>query len=170
MPCSPTTPLGNPGYFNIYSNGFETIWGYFVRMETQKWVKICIFVDSIHTDALCFWLGVSIHNATGNLAECPFYRRVGVRNTVFWVVRSGPCCISDEPMAGRCIPVSWLRSLWPRKLMKIISLPRSSFPASQLLSLLLSSFLASSAVRWGPTTGHALDIFCHGALSLGKIW
>lgn len=45
MPCSPTTSLGNPGYFNIYSNGFETIWGYFVRMETQKWVKICIFVD-----------------------------------------------------------------------------------------------------------------------------
>lgn len=36
------------------------------------------------------------------------------------------------------------------------------------VSSFLTSFLASSAVHWGPTMGQALDIFCRSAFSLGR--
>lgn len=61
-------------------------------------------------------------------------------------------------------------ALLPRKSTKIINHclgPLSLLPYL-VLSSFLSSFLASSAIHWGPTVVQALDVVCHSALSLGR--
>lgn len=118
-----------------------------------------------HIDALRFWLGVSIHNATGNMSEYPLYCRISIRNIVCWVVKRGSCCINDEPMAGTCILVFRLQVLCSsaKKIYKsCVSLSRPCFPASPPLCLLLSYFFpcflsCSLGSHNGPGTGYILS-------------
>lgn len=117
--------IRDPGYFNIWTDAFENIWNYFLRIEIQKWFKIFIFWWTLDSSMYCFpsWT----HNVTGNMSESSFY----CRN--FWEIFH-----SDNGNSGwpdDCLwlvfafqpPDFWSYVLVLRKSMNITRLP-GSFP------------------------------------------
>lgn len=137
--------IRDPGYFNIWTDAFENIWNYFLRIETQKWFKIFVFWWTLDSSMYCFpsWT----HNVTGNVSESSFY----CRN--FWeIFHSGN---GDSGWPDDCLwlvfafqpPDFWSYVLLLRKSMKITRLP-GSFPPPTPASL--SSFYTSLAVHGGP--------------------
>ena len=155
--------IRDPGYFNIWTDAFENIWNYFLRIEIQKWFKIFIFWWTLDSSMYCFpsW----IHNVTGNVSESSFY----CRN--FWEIfhsGNGDSGWPDDCLSLVCAfqpPDFWSYVLLLRKSMKITRLPGSS-PSPPRLSFFFLYF-PSCSLR--STVCQSQDVVCHCLVS-GEHW
>ena len=141
------------------SLAFSMIQQMFLRIETQKWFKTCIFWWTLDSSMYCFpsW----IYNVTDNVSEPSFY----CRN--FWeIFQSGN---GDSGWPDDCLwllcafqsPDFWFYVLLLRKSMKITRLPGSSpYPAPHLSFFFL--YFPSCSLRYHgmPVAGYNLSWSC----------
>ena len=136
--------IRDPGYFNIWTDAFENIWNYFLRIEIPKWLKYSYFGGLLIHRCTAFPVGFIM-----SLAMCQSPRFTAETSEKYFTLVT-ETQVDQMTACHWYVPSSLLISgpmffcsenLW--KLLDYLDPPPLP-PAS------LSSFCTSQAVHWGP--------------------